>query len=133
MKRENIYRTTEWFKVLQTTPRTQTAVMKLGQRQATGRKPEAHEKSDQVILVVEGELSAEIGGNRYRMKAGDVIIIPPRVKHKFTNSGEEPAVTFNVYSPPEYPVDESDLQPGRAYGVLSRSQPFEHDYLYSKV
>ena len=36
--------------------------MKLGQGQATGRKPEAHEKSDQVILVVEGELSAEIGG-----------------------------------------------------------------------
>ena len=71
-----------------------------------GRKPEAHEKSDQVILVVEGELSAEIGGKHYRMKAGDVIIIPPRVKHKFTNSGEEPAVTFNVYSPPEYPVDE---------------------------
>ena len=106
VKRENIYRTTEWFKVLQTTPRTQTAVMKLGQRQATGNKPEAHEKSDQVILVVEGELSAEIGGNRYRMKAGDVVIIPPRVKHKFTNSGEEPAVTFNVYSPPEYPVDE---------------------------
>jgi mannose-6-phosphate isomerase-like protein (cupin superfamily) len=61
VKRENIYRTTEWFKVLQTTPRTQTAVMKLGQKQATGRKPEAHEKSDQVILVVEGELSAEIG------------------------------------------------------------------------
>ena len=71
-----------------------------------GQEPEAHEKSDQVILVVEGELSAEIGGNRYRMKAGDVVIIPPRVKHKFTNSGEEPAVTFNVYSPPEYPVDE---------------------------
>ncbi len=48
------------------------------------------------------------------MKAGDVVIIPPGVKHKFINSGEEPAVTFNVYSPPEYPVDEkrvSDLQP----------------------
>jgi quercetin dioxygenase-like cupin family protein len=28
-----------------------------------------------VILLVEGELSAEIGGRRYRMKAGDVVII----------------------------------------------------------
>jgi mannose-6-phosphate isomerase-like protein (cupin superfamily) len=84
----------------------ETAVMKLGQGQATGREPEAHEKSGQVILLVAGELSAEIGGKRSRMKAGDVVIIPPRVKHKFTNSGEEPAVTFNVYSPPEYQVDE---------------------------
>jgi mannose-6-phosphate isomerase-like protein (cupin superfamily) len=104
VKRENIHRTAEWFKVLQTAPRTQTAVMKLGPGQATGAQPEAHEKSDQVILLVAGELSAEIGGKRSRMKPGDVMIIPPRVKHKFTNSGEEPAVTFNVYSPPEYPA-----------------------------
>jgi mannose-6-phosphate isomerase-like protein (cupin superfamily) len=80
--------------------------MKLGQGQATGERPEAHEESDQVILLVTGELAAEIGGKRSRMKAGDVVIVPPRVKHRFTNTGEEPAVTFNVYSPPEYPVDE---------------------------
>jgi mannose-6-phosphate isomerase-like protein (cupin superfamily) len=106
VKCQNIHRVSEWFKVLQTTPRTQTAVMKLGQGQATGERPEAHEESDQVILLVTGELAAEIGGKRSRMKAGDVVIVPPRVKHRFTNTGEEPAVTFNVYSPPEYPVDE---------------------------
>jgi mannose-6-phosphate isomerase-like protein (cupin superfamily) len=106
VKRQNIYRAPEWFKVLQTTKRSQTAVMKLGSRQATGEEPEAHENSDQVLLLVAGELSAEIGGKRFRMKAGDVVIIPPRVKHKFTNHGDQPAVTFNVYSPPEYPADE---------------------------
>jgi mannose-6-phosphate isomerase-like protein (cupin superfamily) len=105
VKRQNIHRVSEWFKVLQTTPRTQTAVTKLGQGQATGEKPEAHEKSDQVIHLVTGEPSAEIGGKRSRMKAGDVVIVPPRVKHRL-NSGEEPAVTFNVYSPPQYPVAE---------------------------
>jgi mannose-6-phosphate isomerase-like protein (cupin superfamily) len=96
----------EWFKVLQTTPRSQTAVMKLARGQATGEKSETHDKSEQVILLVTGELSAEIGGKRSRMKAGDVMIVPPRVEHRFTNNGREPAVTFNVYSPPEYPVDE---------------------------
>ena len=111
VKRQNIHRVSEWFKVLQTTPRSQTAVMKLGRGQATGEKPETHDKSEQVILLVTGELSAVIGGKRSRMKAGDVVIVPPRVKHRFTNSGEEPAVTFNVYSPPEYPVDESYLPP----------------------
>ena len=106
MKRQNIQRVAEWFKILQTTPRTQTAVMKLGPGQATGEKPEAHEKSYQVVLVVAGELSAEIGGKRSRMKVGDVVIIPARVRHRFTNSGDGATVTFNVYSPPEYPVDE---------------------------
>jgi mannose-6-phosphate isomerase-like protein (cupin superfamily) len=106
VKRPNIYQTAEWFRVLQTTKRSQTAVMKLGPGQATGEEPEAHEKSDQVLLLVAGELSAEIGVKRFRMKAGDVVIIPPRVKHKFTNCGDQPAVTFNVYSPPEYPADE---------------------------
>jgi mannose-6-phosphate isomerase-like protein (cupin superfamily) len=106
MKRQNIYKTPEWFKVLQTTKQSQAAVMKLGPGQATGEEPEAHEKSDQVLLLVAGDLTAEIGGKRSRMKAGDAVIIPPRVKHRFTNSGKEPAVTFNVYSPPEYSADE---------------------------
>ncbi len=66
MKRQNIHRTSEWFKVLQTTKRSQTAVMKLGPGQATGEEPEAHEKSDQVLLLVAGDLSTEIGGKRSR-------------------------------------------------------------------
>src|SRR5436190_1879122 len=102
-KRANIYRPKEWFKVLQTTKRTQTAVMTLGAGQSTGEKAEAHKSSEQVLLLIEGELAAEIGGKRSRMKAGDVVVIPPRVKHKFTNGGERPAVTFSVYAPPEYP------------------------------
>ena len=44
--------------------------MKLGPGQATGEEPEGHENSDQVLLLVAGELSAEIGGERFRMKVG---------------------------------------------------------------
>jgi mannose-6-phosphate isomerase-like protein (cupin superfamily) len=106
-KRANIHRPKEWFKVLQTTQRSQTAVMTLGAGQSSGDTAEAHEGSEQVLLLVEGELAAEIGGKRSRMKAGDVVVIPPRVKHKFTNRGKQPAVTFSVYAPPEYPPDEA--------------------------
>jgi mannose-6-phosphate isomerase-like protein (cupin superfamily) len=105
-RRANIYRANDWFEVLQTTPRSQTAVMKLKPGQASGDEPEAHKASDQVLLLVEGELSAEIAGARLRMKAGDVVIISPGIKHKFMNRGNEPAVTFSVYSPPEYPPHE---------------------------
>jgi mannose-6-phosphate isomerase-like protein (cupin superfamily) len=107
-RRANIYRVKDWFEVLQTTPRSQTAVMKLGPGQASGEEPETHEASDQVLLLVEGELSAEIAGARLRMKAGDVVVIAPGIKHKFVNHGHERAVTFSVYSPPEYPPDEKD-------------------------
>ena len=105
-KHANIYRAKEWFKVLQTTKRSQTAVMTLDPGQSSGDEPEAHASSDQVLLLIHGELSAEIGEKRSRMKAGDVVIIPPRVKHRFTNRGDQPAMTFSVYSPPEYPPDE---------------------------
>ena len=107
VKRANIYRTKDWFKVLQTSERNQTAVMKLGAGQSSGAEPEAHEHSDQVLLLIEGELAALIGGKRSRMKAGDVVIIPHGLKHKFTNSGAAPALTFNVYSPAEYPPGET--------------------------
>jgi len=80
--------------------------MTLGPGQSSGDKPEAHASSDQVLLLVHGRLSGEIGGKRSRMKTGDVVIIPPRVKHRFTNRGDQPAVTFSVYSPPEYPSGE---------------------------
>jgi putative ABC transport system ATP-binding protein len=105
--RANIHRTAEWFKVLQTTRRSQTAVMKLGPGQATGAEPEAHKNSEQILLLVESELVGEVGGRRQRLKAGDVVIIPPGTKHKFTNHGELPALTFNIYSPPEYPPGEA--------------------------
>jgi mannose-6-phosphate isomerase-like protein (cupin superfamily) len=106
-KRANLHRPKEWFKVLQTTKRSQTAVMTLGPGQSSGDKAEAHKNSEQVLLLVEGELSADIGGKHSRMKRGDVVIVPAGVLHRFTNCGPEPAVTFNVYSPPEYPPDES--------------------------
>jgi mannose-6-phosphate isomerase-like protein (cupin superfamily) len=35
---------------------------------------------------------------------GDVLIIPAETPHRFNNPGKKKAVTFNVYSPPEYPA-----------------------------
>jgi mannose-6-phosphate isomerase-like protein (cupin superfamily) len=107
-----MYRTSirqpEWFKVLQTTDHTQTAVMRLGPGEASGKQAEAHENSEQILFLTEGELAAEIGAERSRITAGDVVIIPAGVKHKFTNPGRTVAMTFNVYCPPEYPPGEKE-------------------------
>jgi mannose-6-phosphate isomerase-like protein (cupin superfamily) len=101
----NIRETTEWFEVLQTSERSQTAMMTLAPGQATGRKAEAHKKSDQVLLLLSGKLSGKVGRKRVRLAKGDVLIISAGTPHRFNNPGRKRAVTFNVYSPPEYPPE----------------------------
>jgi mannose-6-phosphate isomerase-like protein (cupin superfamily) len=100
----NISEAKGWFEVLQTGERSQTAMMTLAPGDATGDKAEAHGKSDQVLLILGGELTGEVGDQRPHLKKGDVIIIPAGVKHRFVNRAKKPAVTFNVYSPPAYPA-----------------------------
>jgi mannose-6-phosphate isomerase-like protein (cupin superfamily) len=100
----NIDKANAWFEVLQTGERSQTAMMTLAPGDATGDKAEAHEKSDQVLLMLDGELTGEVGEQRLHLKKGDVIIIPAGVKHRFLNRARKSAVTFNVYSPPAYPA-----------------------------
>jgi mannose-6-phosphate isomerase-like protein (cupin superfamily) len=101
----NISTATEWFQVLQTTKRSQTAMMKLKPGAATGEKAESHDESDQVLLMLEGELIGEVGSERPRLKKGDVIVIEAGTKHRFANASDKTAVTFNVYSPAAYPAD----------------------------
>ena len=69
----------------------------------TGRKAEAHEKSDQVLLMLSGKLSGTVGPETVSLKKGDILLIRAGTPHRFENPGRQRAVTFNVYSPPEYP------------------------------
>jgi hypothetical protein len=56
MQLTNIGKAKEWFEVLQTSERAQTAMMTLRPGQASGSKSEGHKGSDQVLLMLEGEL-----------------------------------------------------------------------------
>jgi mannose-6-phosphate isomerase-like protein (cupin superfamily) len=103
MDLRNIGEATEWFEVLQTSQRSQTAMMTLAPGDSTGRKAEAHKKSDQVMLILRGELAGRVGEEKVSLKKGDVILIPAGTPHRFTNKTGKPAVTFNMYAPPEYP------------------------------
>ena len=105
MDQANINDATEWFEVLQTSKRTQTAMMTLAPGDDTGRKAETHKKSDQVLLVLSGKLSGTVGAETVELKKGDIILIRAGTPHRFKNPGRQRAVTFNVYSPPEYPPD----------------------------
>src|SRR5437016_14605159 len=99
----NINEAANWFEVLQPSTRRQTAMMTLAPGDATGRKAEAHEKSDQVLLMLSGKLSGTVGPETVNLKKGDILLIRAGMPHRFKNPGRQKAVTFNVYSPPEYP------------------------------
>ena len=99
---KNIRDATDWFEVLQTSKRTQTAMMILKPGKSSGSEPEGHKNSDQVLLVLKGEVEGEIVNETVTLHEGDVIIIPAGTRHKFTNRSSADVVTSNTYSPPEY-------------------------------
>ena len=98
--------TRKFFKVLQTSTKSQVAMMTLKPGESSGPKGNDHPKSEQVVYVIEGELVAEIRGETRTLKAGDCVTVPLRASHRFTNRGKRPVVTFNVYAPPAYDADE---------------------------
>ena len=102
MNIRNIREASDWFQVLQTSKRTQTAIMTLKPGKSSGSEPEGHKESDQVLLVLRGEVEGAIAKETVTLREGDVIVIPAGTKHKFTNRSSADAVTFNTYSPPEY-------------------------------
>src|SRR5436305_14469965 len=96
----NIGKARKWFEVLQTSERSQTAMMTLASGDATGTRAEAHEKSDQVLLMLDGELAGEVGYQRPALKKGDVIIVPAGATQRYANHAAKPTVTSNEYPPP---------------------------------
>ncbi len=84
MKIRNIHQASAWFEVLQTTKRTQTAMMTLKPGKSSGSEPEGHKNGDQVLLVLKGEVEGEIADETLTLREGDVIVIPAGTGHWFT-------------------------------------------------
>lgn len=102
MIRRNLRDADNWFYVLQTSDCGQTAVMALDRGESSGERKNEHPQSEQILLVLEGEVTAEIGDEKAQLLEGDVVIVPREAPHRFTNTGKKKALTFNVYIPPAY-------------------------------
>lgn len=105
MKLTHIFDAGSGFRVLNTTERSQTGLLTLEAGEATGAKPSTHEDSDQTLVVLKGELTAEIGGETAIMKDGDAVLVPAKTPHRFINTGQSRATTFSVYARPAFPPD----------------------------
>ncbi|MDB6076828.1 MAG: Cupin 2 conserved barrel domain protein, partial [Akkermansiaceae bacterium] len=88
----------EEFFILQTTSNTQTAVMRLSPGDATSSKKERHPNSDQTVLLIEGELEAELAGEVQKIGPGTSLIVPAGTPHRFVNRGGKLAIAFTVYA-----------------------------------
>ncbi|MBV8149075.1 MAG: cupin domain-containing protein [Candidatus Eremiobacteraeota bacterium] len=90
------------FSVLETEGGVQTAAMRLERGIQSGPLGNEHADSVQVLFVAEGAVQAQIGTRRFRMEAGDSVIVAKGAAHRFVGDSDEPAITFNIYVPPAY-------------------------------
>jgi len=90
----------EFFRVLQQTSRTQTAVMTIAPGADAG--PAEEHGGDQIVYVIEGEAAVRIDGREHRAGAGTLITIPAGAHHHVKNPGATPLFLLTVYAPPEY-------------------------------
>ena len=120
----NINHAKKAFELLQTISKTQVATMRLAPGKASGPKGNEHPQSDQVLVVIEGEVYAEIGDEKTTLRKGDVVTVPAGVASRLldpvTATGTERlsavvtglgvgAVTFTV-------AVLTDGEPSMAYG-----------------
>jgi mannose-6-phosphate isomerase-like protein (cupin superfamily) len=77
--------------------------MTLDPGEASSDSPNIHANSDQTLILLHGQLIAEVDGKSEIVDQGDAVLVPARTLHKFTNRGPERATTVNIYSPPAYP------------------------------
>lgn len=105
MKLTHIFQAGTGFQVLETTERSQTGLLTLEAGESSSDKPSTHAESDQVLVVLQGEVTAEIGGESAVMKNGDAVVVSAKTPHKFTNTGRDRAITFSVYAKPAFPPD----------------------------
>ena len=90
----------QFFRVLQETARSQTAVMTGAPGQDAG--PEETHAADQIVYVIEGEAAVRVGTEELTVEAGALVVIPAGTRHHVRSVGTAPLFFLTVYAPPEY-------------------------------
>ena len=83
-----------------TAERSQVVVMTIPPGGEIG--DEVHDGIDQILIFVEGEADAIVGGETRRVRADDLVLVPGGTRHNFVNAGGGPLRLVTVYSPPEH-------------------------------
>jgi transcriptional regulator with XRE-family HTH domain len=69
---------------------------------STGDEPYTHGDSEELLIVIEGQVHVQLGTDLYEVSAGDSVHYESSTPHRVTNAGDEPAEVLFVISPPSY-------------------------------
>jgi len=69
---------------------------------STGAEPYAHGDSEELFVVLTGNVELELGGDVHELESGDSIDYRSSTPHRVTNVGEERAEVMWIISPPSY-------------------------------
>ncbi|HKK35486.1 MAG TPA: cupin domain-containing protein [Paracoccaceae bacterium] len=97
----------DFRRVLRTGEKTQVVLMCIPEGKSIGL--ETHDGHDQVLVFVQGEGLAKIGGTESLVTDGDLAFVGAGEEHDFVNTGEGPLKLYTTYSPPEHAPGERDV------------------------
>ena len=93
--------------------RAQAATMVIAPGDCEGGPDNRHRGADQWLFVLSGTGVAILGGKRHRLRAGSLVLIEKATTHEIRNTGRSPLKTLNVYVPPAYRSDGTELPRGK--------------------
>jgi quercetin dioxygenase-like cupin family protein len=71
-----------------------------------GHGPRLHRHPyDETWVVVDGDLTFQLGDERLEVRAGDIVIAPPDVPHAFTNNGPGRSKLVCVHANPTFETE----------------------------
>jgi transcriptional regulator with XRE-family HTH domain len=69
---------------------------------STGAEPYAHGDSEELLIVLTGDVQLELGGDVHELRSGDSIDYRSSTPHRVTNVGAGRAEVIWIISPPSY-------------------------------
>ncbi|MEM5637683.1 XRE family transcriptional regulator [Bacillus toyonensis] len=79
--------------------RIEMLMMDLNKKANTTESHYSHEDKEEIAVVMKGEVYVELEGKEYFLEEGDVVRIPPNVKHRFLNKSDESNHILFVLTP----------------------------------
>jgi mannose-6-phosphate isomerase-like protein (cupin superfamily) len=68
-----------------------------------GRGPSLHKHPyEEVFIVQEGRATFVMGGDELEAGAGDIVVVPAEVPHRFVNSGDGPLRQVDIHVNPHF-------------------------------
>lgn len=69
---------------------------------STGEEPYMHGDSEELLVVLEGDVSLQLGAEIYELGTGDSIDYRSSTPHRLVNAGTDTAEVMWIISPPSY-------------------------------